>query len=139
MLKKQIEIVKDYPPNYDEICKRIPGVKKNKAIVFTYGNIVYSPMFDTLGDHLMAHEEVHVERQGDNPAAWWRQYLDDPEFRLKEEVAAYQAQYQYLIKYYDRSWRRKIVRSIAADLSGPMYGSIITKQQAIQLIKESDK
>jgi len=127
------EIVKDYPPNYDLICKHIPAVKNNPAIVFTYGDKIYSPMFETLSDDLMAHELVHVERQK-NPDEWWERYLTDVNFRLDEEVAAYRVQWQYMAQHYPRTLRRKLLNGIAKDLSGSMYGKIITKADALRII-----
>lgn len=123
------------PPNYEQICQAIPAVRKNKAIVFVYAPNIYSPAGIELRPDLIAHEEVHVTRQGDDPQAWWDQYLVDTDFRLREELIAYQAQYAYMVEHYSRERRRGILSSIAKDLSGPMYGGIITKQQAIKLIK----
>jgi len=128
------QVLYSLPPNYEDICSHIPAVRKNKAIVFVYAPNIYSPAGIELRPDLIAHEEVHVKRQ-DDPAAWWEQYLVDKDFRLREELIAYQAQYKYMVEHYDRAKRRGILLSIAKDLSGPMYGGIITKAQAIKLIK----
>ncbi len=128
-----LKVVKAYPPNYDLICDHIPAVRQNSAIVFTYGNKIYSPKFETLSDDLMAHEEVHTKRQK-NPDEWWQRYLTDVQFRLDEEVAAYRVQWQYMIDHYGRQQRRSMLQKIAKDLSSPMYGKIVTKQEAIKLI-----
>ena len=129
------KVLYELPPNYDAICEAIPAVRKNKAIVFVYAPYIYSPAGIELRPVLKAHEEVHVVRQGDDPQAWWDKYLVNKDFRLREELAAYQVQYQYMVEHYDRAKRRSILTSIAKDLSGPMYGGIINKQQAIRLIK----
>lgn len=129
------QVLYELPPNYDQITAAIPAVRKNKAIVFVYAPNIYSPAGIELRPDLVAHEEVHVTRQGDDPAGWWDKYLVDKDFRLREELIAYQAQYKYMEVHYDRTKRRAILASIAKDLSGPMYGGIITKQQAIKLIK----
>lgn len=128
------QVLYELPPNYEDICRAIPAVRKNKAIVFVYAPYIYSPAGIELRPDLIAHEEVHVKRQ-DDPATWWEQYLVDKDFRLREELIAYQAQYKYMVEHYSRERRRGILSSIAKDLSGPMYGGIITKQQAIKLIK----
>ncbi len=129
------QVLYTLPPNYEQICQAIPAVRKNKAIVFVYAPNIYSPAGIELRPDLKAHEEVHVTRQGDDPAGWWDKYLVDTDFRLREELAAYQVQYQYMAEHYDRAKRRAILSSIAKDLSGPMYGRIINKEQAIKLIK----
>lgn len=129
------QVLYEFPPNYADICAAIPAVAKNKAIVFVYAPNIYSPAGIELRPDLIAHEEVHVTRQGDDPQGWWDKYLVDKDFRLREELAAYQVQYKYMEQHYDRAKRRAILSSIAKDLSGPMYGGIITKEQAIKLIK----
>jgi hypothetical protein len=132
------QVLYELPPNYEDICQAIPAVRKNKAIVFVYAPYIYSPAGIELRPDLLAHEKVHVKRQGDDPAAWWDKYLVDKDFRLREELAAYQVQYAFMVEHYDRAKRRAITMSIAKDLSGPMYGGIITKQQAIRLIKNGE-
>lgn len=132
------QVLYEYPPNYKQITAAIPAVAKNKAIVFVYAPNIYSPAGIELRPDLLVHEEVHVKRQGSDPDAWWEQYLVDKDFRLREELIAYQAQYKYMLEHYDRSKRRAITASIAKDLSGPMYGGIITKEQAIRLIKNGE-
>lgn len=132
------QVLYEFPPNYEQIIAAIPAVAKNKAIVFVYAPHIYSPAGIELRPDLLAHEEVHVTRQGDDPQAWWDKYLVDKDFRLQEELVAYQVQYQYMVEHYDRPKRRSILTSIAKDLSGPMYGGIINKQQAIRLIKNGE-
>lgn len=132
------QVLYELPPNYEQICQAIPAVRKNKAIVFVYAPNIYSPAGIELRPDLKAHEEVHVTRQGDDPQAWWDEYLVNPDFRLREELAAYQVQYKYMEVHYDRAKRRAILASIAKDLASPMYGGIITKEQATRLIKNGE-
>lgn len=126
-------VLKAFPPNYEQVCKHIPAVRKNKNIVFTYAPNIYSPAGIELSPDLQAHEEVHIARQHD-PAGWWDKYLNDVEFRLQEELVAYRAQYQYALKHYGRPMRRRLLAHIASDLSSAMYGNIVTKAEAIELI-----
>lgn len=127
------QVVKAYPPNYETICKHIPAVRRNPNIVFTYGDTLYNPAGNILDEAFLAHEQVHVDRQA-NPEGWWTQYLTDVQFRLAEEVLAYRVQYQYAVEYYSRAQRRRLLQHITADLSGPMYGNLITKFQAAAMI-----
>lgn len=130
-------IVKAYPPNYDQITTAIPAVRKNRAIVFTYGDKLYVPSGAVIPDHLMAHEETHTIQQSKvGIEIWWAQYLLDPHFRLEQEVEAYQAQYKILLSNYSRHWRRYILAQIVKDLAGPMYGNLIDEDEARQLITE---
>lgn len=130
------KVVAKFPPNYEDICAAMPAVRKNEAIVFVYGDTIYSPRNTELRGDVLAHEEVHVQRQSKTPpAVWWHKYLTDVEYRLNEELLAYRVQYQYMHKNYSRPKRRRILMSIAKDLSGAMYGKMITKEQAIKMIQ----
>ncbi len=97
------QVLYELPPNYKQITAAIPAVAKNKAIVFVYAPYIYSPAGIELRPDLKAHEEVHVTRQGDDPQAWWDKYLVDTDFRLQEELVAYQVQYKYMEVHYDRA------------------------------------
>ncbi len=129
-----MKVKKALPPNYELICKHIPAVRQQPSIIFAYGDTVYSPQVETLRPDLIAHEQVHLDRQ-DNPDDWWHKYLTDVQFRLDEEVAAYQAQWQWMVENYGRADRRRILKSIVKDLSGAMYGKLVTKDEATKLIR----
>lgn len=132
-------VLKSYPPNYEQVCKHIPAVRKNKNIVFTYAPNIYSPAGIELSPDLKAHEEMHIERQSDQPSSWWTRYLTDIEFRLQEELVAYRAQYRYALEHYNRPKRRKLLSHIASDLSSAMYGNLVTKHEATMLITNQEQ
>lgn len=129
-----MKIVNANPPNYEQICKAIPAVRLNRGIIFTYGAILYVPSGVEIPDHLMAHEETHTVQQGWDVDKWWDRYLTDTEFRLQQEVEAYQNQYAVLLDKYSRQQRRFILSKISEDLSGAMYGKLISKDYAKTLI-----
>lgn len=133
-----MKVLYQLPPNYEDICSHIPAVRKTKTIVFTYGDTVYVPSGQPMPDDLAAHEAVHVERQS-NPAEWWAKYLVDVQFRLDEELAAYRVQYAYAVEHYGRDHRRALLTHMTKDLSGAMYGKLITRKEAIALITEGAK
>src|SRR3990167_5737716 len=123
------------PPNIEEIEKVFDFT--GKAPVFTYGENIYSPDGNHLSDDLIAHENTHMIQQGDEPAEWWKQYLKDKRFRLAEELEAYRIQYQYAkMRVKDRNRLFQFLYRIAADLSSPMYGNIITHAEAMRQIKQ---
>lgn len=125
------------PPNYDKIIEHIPAVEGMKGVVFTYGDVLYVPNGQDIPSDLMKHEETHVVQQMDiGVDEWWDKYLTNPNFRIRQEVEAYQAQYAYVIENYNRAGRRAILQRIAKDLSRPMYGSLVTKEEAARLITE---
>lgn len=130
-----MNIVKAYPPNYDQITAAIPAVRKNPGIIFTYGDTLYVPSGVDIPDHLMAHEMTHtLQQDAIGIAAWWDQYLVDPQFRLEQELAAYQSQYKVLLHKHPRHVRKFVLMKISADLGGSMYGKIVDKEQARKLI-----
>jgi len=125
-----------YPPNYKEITTAF-NIKGRRGIIFTYGDTIYNPSKIDITPDLLAHEEVHQRQQGKDPASWWVQYLNDPQFRYEQELAAYRAQYQYAQNFYGRQQRRVILSHVIKALSGPMYGNLVTPAQAKDAITKN--
>lgn len=132
-----MKITQGYPPNYDDICK-VFNIRGRAGIVFTYGDTIYIPGGMQLPSHLLAHEKVHIEQQTKMGAEkWWKKYLVDSEFRLDQEVEAYRAQYKAMFAL-QRSMRRIIFRKLCNDLAGPMYGYVVSNEEAARLIRGDD-
>lgn len=113
------------------------GLKPTPDTCYAYGRFLYNPSGNEIQVNLKIHEEVHMIRQNPDPDEWWDKYLKDPVFRLEEEILAYQKQYKYakmMIK--DRNELFKFLNRLANDLSSPMYGSIISKTEALKKIRE---
>lgn len=132
-----MKILYTFPPNFDEIANKFP-VRPNT--VFTYGDTLYSPLKQTLPADLIVHEGVHIEQQITGPFKpddWWRNYIDDPGFRLNQELEAYREQYRFVCeKVKDRNMRAKFLNLIASDLSSAMYGRIIKYAEALREIRD---
>lgn len=125
-------IVRDVPPNYAEIKAAFnPG----PTAVFAYGDTIYSPLSDQLPADLIAHERVHFRQQAElgGPDAWWRRYIDDPQFRLEQEVQAYREQYAS-VAHLPRADRRRLLAEFCRALASRMYGNLVTKERARLLI-----
>jgi hypothetical protein len=121
-----------YPPNIDDIKKVFP-IGEN--VIFTYGNTIYNPGRGNIDLALMAHEQTHSIQQGDKVKEWWERYLKDKEFRLSQELQAYQVQYRYYCKAIkDRNQRYRFLNRLAGDLSSEIYGNIISRSEAIKQI-----
>lgn len=135
-----MNVINDYPPNIGEIKKAFDLTGKRP--IFTYGNTIYNPHNCSLETHLHVHEEVHMKQQKEmgmflGVRRWWTKYLNDPEFRLSQEIEAYRAQYQYVKKVVkDRNKVAKFLSLIASDLASPMYGNLLNTQEAIKLIQK---
>jgi hypothetical protein len=131
-----MKIVKAFPPNIGAIRDRFNIAGKN--IMFAYGDILYAPGLTVeLPEHLMKHEETHQRQQAafnGGVEAWWNTYLEAPWFRLEQEVEAYQNQWKCIKETMNRSERRRLLAFLVKDLSGEMYGNMVSKEEAEELI-----
>lgn len=105
---------------------------------WTYGDTIYNPGGDTIPDHIVAHEEQHMHQQEayeGGKDAWWKEYLENPRFRLEQEAEAYGAQYRfYCERIKDRNKRALFVNQLATSLSGPLYQVAVNKAQVRKMI-----
>ena len=114
-----------------------PLLKEYKAVfdvtehtIFAYDKVIYSN--NTLPQHLEIHERRHLIRQDKMGLdTWVKNYLEDPVFRLKEEVIAYKEQ---LLSIKDREKRNYLKKMCVKDLCSPLYGSICSKEEAEKLL-----
>jgi hypothetical protein len=74
---------------------------------------------------------VHCVRQGSDPDGWWNRYLDDPKYRMEEEVLAHRAEYLALLNIGASVHE---LDKVAGRLSSPLYGGNLTVEQARALI-----
>lgn len=131
-------IKNEYPPNYGEIQIKI-GVDESDLPMFTYGDTIYNPGNKDISANLIVHEEVHKKQQGDDPAAWWRRYLSDVQFRLDEELMAYAIQYAFIKRNFKTKGQKYFLDKMSEYLSGPMYGDIISYSEAETKIRKLAK
>lgn len=131
-----MKVIKDFPPNYNAIIGVFP-VADRKGVVFTYGDVIYAPYLKRkLPKHLLVHEGTHKRQQNGNPEAWWDKYLSDVDFRLSQEIEAYRNQWTYVVKNsHNLKEKLELLDKLSTDLSDAMYGNIINKQQAKELIQ----
>lgn len=129
-----MKIVNQLPPNIDAIRRRFQ-LDGFPTVVFTYGDTLYNPTGLEIPPDLMAHEETHAKQQSIlGVEQWWALYLENDSFRLSQEVEAYKEQYQYTLGRYNRDSRRQVLSHIIRNLSSGLYGKIINKQTAKELI-----
>lgn len=128
--------LRERPPLWDEIDAAFNVV--GKPVIFAFGGIIYNPENGKITRELMAHEEIHGQRQGptaDDCFVWWRRYIQDRGFRLQEEIPAHQAEYRAYCKRHG-SGRDKYLDFAASKLAAPLYGNLITIPQARRFITE---
>lgn len=119
----------DTPPNWDDIVAHFPHATR-KGVFFAYGGTIYSPSRVLPTSDIVVHERVHFRQQGNDPEAWWDEYILDPAFRLEMEVEAYRAQLSFIRVAYGREQRRKAERNIVKALCSPLYGNLIDPDTA---------
>jgi hypothetical protein len=130
-----MKIVRAFPPNYAALCAAFP-IRGRPGIIFSYGDTIYNPAGNPLSEALKVHEDVHGRRQNGNPAEWWERYIADKDFRRDEEIAAHCAEAAYVLAIAaNRQARRGGVVAIADRLSSPMYGGLMTKREALALLR----
>lgn len=130
-----MQIKNERPPIYEALYRA--GLRPDlENTVFTYGDTIYNPSAREIPNHLIEHEKTHILQQGDDPDGWWNRYIQDPYFRIDQEVEAYANQYKFIChKVKDRNARHKILLQFANSLSSPRYGGIILSQDAYKMIK----
>lgn len=131
----EVEIVDGWPPNRDEI---VAAFHPEPGTLFAWEGTIYVP---GIGDrevprYLIEHERVHFGQQelAGGAEAWWRRYIDDPGFRLEQEVEAYRAQWRSLRGRPKRE-RFTHLYLFSRQLAGPMYGELVTPSEARRLIE----
>lgn len=130
-----MKISNTYPPNYEKITA-VLNIKGIRGIIFTYGDTIYNPSKIDIPPDLMVHEEVHMRQQKNDPDKWWNQYLSDPDFRFKQELEAYRAQYKFAKEFYGRKQLRSLLDHIANTLSGPIYGNLGSPRETLWAITQ---
>lgn len=106
--------------------------------IFAYDSTIYNCGGKKLPEHLLVHESTHFKQQrlAGGPDVWWDRYLVDAEFRTAQELEAYREQYSFFCKIErDRNKRFRFLHQIALDLSGALYGKVISYGDACRLIK----
>lgn len=133
-----MKTVKGFPPNIKEINNVLPTKGKSR-VIYTYGDTVYIPNGEPLSDDLEVHESVHVVQQAEMGAdVWWKRFLDEPEFRLSQELEAYRAQWLFIKVNKNRKIKRAMFKHIVDSLSSPTYGNMVTRIEAEELLEKDD-
>lgn len=124
------------PPMFERV-KQTFNLEGTKPI-FAYKHVIYNPFDGLIDEFMIAHEEVHFAQQDKIGAdLWWDKYLMDVTFRLEQEIPAYKAQYARAKKRFGyNNGTFRYLQALATDLSGPLYGNLITKSEAIKLIEK---
>lgn len=130
-----MQVVNALPPNIDQIRRAF--TIDERYVIFSYGDKIYNPGANQLPTQLIAHEKIHAEQQEKygGPALWWDMYIANAAFRFNQELEAYRGQYAWVCRTYNSRTKRAYFAGImATDLSSPMYGSIVSRDEAFDRI-----
>lgn len=109
-----------------------PMVDYDKGLVIAYGTEIYSKA--QIPPWILAHETVHCQRQMDmGLTEWWKAYIDNPDFRLNEEILAFQAEVKSYKKYMNPV-TDFYTKQRAKLLSSKLYGELITYEEALEYL-----
>lgn len=129
-----------FPPIIDQIAAVFPGAM-TPGVVFSWGDTIFNPSGEEIHRSLIAHEMIHLTRQGLAPgsalARWWQDYLTDPAFRFEEEKLAHIAEFGWWRLHSSGRIRNLALDFIAGRLSGPLYGRMISRPQAETLLRKA--
>lgn len=119
------------PPNFARIHAAFPDADR-KGVLFAYGEDIYNPSGVPIPHWLLAHEYQHCKRQWQqDPEAWWEKYIDDHEFRYREELIAHAAEYvEQASQTKDRNERARLEQRTAARLVAPIYNYVPARSLA---------
>lgn len=98
--------------------------------IFAYDHKIYCNY--KLPLDLVVHEMTHHQQQDKYGLVYWvQEYLTDDNFRLEMEIEAYNNQ---LKSIKDRNFRFKVREECIKHLSSDLYGNIISREQARELL-----
>jgi hypothetical protein len=117
-----LKIVNSEPPMIAEIAARFPN--RPPSVIYAFGDTIYTPSAQFIPPAIIAHEAKHGARQMDigGTWVWWRMYLENDEFRYREELVAHAVEYQERFALNpDRNWAPKLLLMTADRLLAPFY------------------
>lgn len=113
-------IIVDRPPNFERIKAAFPKAE-NPGVLFAHDQTIYNPSGVFVPPALIAHENVHLERQKKVGAdRWWDLYLINSYYRYEEELLAHAAEFK-VQKTGDRNVSASLLMRTALRLIAPLY------------------
>lgn len=109
-----------------------------ERIAFAFGDTIYSKY--PLPDHFIHHERIHLHQQKYSKVyAWWWlfRYITSKKYRYAMELEAFTRHWGFFKDRYPHD-KFMFLNRIAENLSGELYGNMVTKQEAIEAIKNGN-
>jgi hypothetical protein len=145
-----MRIKQEYPNFYKQIIENTPILADSW---YTVGNVIYNPKNYHLTPDAIRHEMMHAEQQSEYQKGqswliklprtrvkeWWSRFVQDPAFRLAQDIPAYQVQIWELEKVLNDKEVEKMRRLFAKDLVSPLYYKngkpLIKMSNAVKVLK----
>lgn len=136
-----MRILKENPPNFNELKRFFPLDLPDYIPLFPYGDILYNPSGKNVPPDVMFHEEIHRNQQAKfpTPEHWWAKYIHSPQFRLEQETEAYNLQWQFVKKSLGSKAAEDCLEELSDNLSSPLYQLDLTRSQAKTKIRKHGK
>lgn len=131
-----IEIVHGLPPIWAKAHKAFEI--DDRSTVYAYGRKIFNPSGIHIPEHVIEHEVTHMRQQEamGGPEKWWDMYLQDPSFRVNQEIEAYRAQYLFYCTFNrDRNAQARFLNQLAGYMASNMYGAPMSKMEAMKAIR----
>ncbi len=133
---KTVRVLSTPPPQWilDAVKKQF-DVDWDSDVIFSYDGGIHA-IGGIITEDLYVHEKVHEGQQKNFKGgvdAWWKEYLIVPSFRFGEEVKAYQAQMEWVKQNHMNKFLDRLDHC-AKSLSGPIYGELISYDEAREII-----
>jgi hypothetical protein len=122
-------------PFYWLLSRIFPAMKSDNCFT-VFGSNHYASHKE-MPWYLVPHEETHVRQQKNylGGMIWWFKYSISKKFRYEQELEAYRFQYKFICgKVKDRNKRSFYLNHMVSDLSGKMYGNLVTSEVAKEQI-----
>lgn len=138
-----MQLINEKPKIFDDIKIYFPQVRWQNAdgsgaVIITYYPNVYCADAD-LEPQKWVHEKVHLEQQKEyGVEKWWVDYFTDAEFRLEQELEAYQTEVAFIRSResgFNSEEKHNRIEKIIDDITSPMYGRMISRKQAKKLFR----
>ena len=113
------------PPEIWPILEKRYRVPWGPGFAVTWNGTIHSFKLSDLQPDVIEHEKVHIKQQAEypgGPMAYLERYMNDEEFRYKNELEAFKRQYEFIVEgENDRNVLARALHNIAKDLAHPLY------------------
>lgn len=140
-MKNHIKIIQKKPFFWRILKWYFPEYNPAGDTAVSFGTFAYAnaPTFE---ESYQIHESVHFKQQHHSKLFavwWWIRYLNSKSFRYQMELEAFGEQYLWIRYNYKPHTHWQWHERLSEQLASPLYGSMVTKFQAKNILKNYGK